>query len=110
MERLDWADLVLFLVDGSKENPDIERIISHVHSKNSNLILIKNKVDQGIKLNNSLSNIGTQIEISVKDSTNIDELRKLIFSNANSASTRLGESNYILTTARQKEHLSLIHI
>ena len=98
-EMLNFADVVLYVVDGSKEMDfEDEKLASMVKGKRA--LAIINKCDLESKINESLlkDKFGEIFKISAKDNIGIDELKEKLY-NMVIDSTALG-SQVMLTNAR----------
>ena len=75
LDLIDEADLILYVLNNNEELTEEEKAILN-KIKNKNNIVIVNKIDLENKLN--LSELGSFIEMSIKDDIGINELRKKI--------------------------------
>lgn len=99
------ADLVLFVIDGSKELEE-EDFKVHQEIKTSNVIGIINKIDINKKVDTTLLNKVTKwIEISAKESIGIDEMEEVIYKYIVSNDVEDSSQKLIITNIRHKSAL-----
>lgn len=99
-DAVNRADLVLYLIDNSKEKLSNEEIENLNNIKKDKIILVKNKSD--IKSANIINPLNDyeSIEISAKDKTGIEELKELIYNKT--FTTPLSNSALYITNERHK--------
>lgn len=95
-EKIDEADLIILMLDASREiNEDDQIIINKI--KDKKYIVLLNKVDLDIKISEKIiSNLSNKINISVKTGDGIDNLKseiKNLFFNGEITSDSLTISN-----------------
>lgn len=96
-EWLEKAELVLFLVDGSKELNE-EDFILYESIKNQNYIVIINKQDLELKVNPDY--FDNPIYISTKNNEDIDKLEKIIMKKVLDNELNIDDLTYV-SNARQ---------
>ncbi len=109
LEKLKEADVVLFLIDGSKGfTEEDEKILSQVR-KRDNLILVINKKDLGLKFRcKETWKLGIEkcVEISAKTGEGIDRLAELITEMVMlEPEAVLGGNEVVITSERHRELL-----
>lgn len=99
-DAVNRADLVLYLIDNSKEKLSNEEIENLNNINKDKIILVKNKSD--IKSGNIINSLNDyeSIEISAKDKTGIEELKELIYNKT--FTTPLSNSALYITNERHK--------
>ena len=101
-EWLEKAELVLFLIDGSKEI-DVEDVLLYEQIKKQEHLVIVNKQDLELKAN--VDFVNKPIYISTKDSNSIDKLEKEIVSKVLDDNINLDDLTYV-SNARQINKLN----
>lgn len=101
-EWLEKAELVLFLIDGSKEI-DVEDVLLYEQIKKQEHLVIVNKQDLELKAN--VDFVNNPIYISTKDSNSIDKLEKEIVSKVLDDNINLDDLTYV-SNARQINKLN----
>ena len=102
-QKIDEADLIIFMLDTSRELDDEDReIISYI--KDKKYIVLLNKVDLERKINDDeISGLTHKIEISAKEAIGIDrlkeEIKELFFSG------RVDTESLMVTNTRHKQAL-----
>lgn len=99
LQTLKQSDIVLFVMDSSKNIDDTDRKNLELVS-DKNTIVILNKCDLPQKLNYQ----GDYIKVSAKEGINTEQLKEIIYQKATSSSQT--NSNIILTNIRHIENLS----
>lgn len=102
-EKIDEADLVIFMLDTSRALDDEDKdIINHI--KNKKYIVLLNKVDLERKIDDKdIENLDNRIEISAKDAIGIDQLKvkiKDLFFSGN-----IDTESLMVTNTRHKQAL-----
>jgi len=109
-ELINKADLVVFLIDGSRQvSEGDQRLYEQVRPKP--LLPVINKIDickQNLPDLSALTGIGQCVAISAKNQTGIDELKKAIFSAVTSGSEQWEESG-CAPNVRHKQALLAAH-
>ncbi len=104
-EMIDKADLILFVVDGSRELSD-EDIKIHDQINADKVIGIMNKIDIEKKLDTSkLTKVGKWIEISAKENLGIDDMEDEIYRFVVSGQVEDSSQKLIITNVRHKSAL-----
>lgn len=104
-ELLEKADLVLFVVDGSRPLED-EDLKIHDRIKATNVIGILNKIDMERKLDIApLTKVGNWIEISAKENIGIDEMESRIYSYVVKGDLEDSSQKLVITNVRHKSAL-----
>lgn len=104
-ELLEKADLVLFVVDGSRPLED-EDLKIHDRIKATNVIGILNKIDMERKLDIApLTKVGNWIEISAKENIGIDEMENRIYSYVVKGDLEDSSQKLVITNVRHKSAL-----
>ena len=102
-QKIDEADLIIFMLDTSRELDDEDReIINYI--KDKKYIVLLNKVDLERKINDDeISGLTHKIEISAKEAIGIDrlkeEIKELFFSG------RVDTESLMVTNTRHKQAL-----
>ena len=102
-QKIDEADLIIFMLDTSRELDDEDReIISYI--KDKKYIVLLNKVDLDRKINDDeISDLTHKIEISAKEVIGIDrlkeEIKELFFSG------KVDTESLMVTNTRHKQAL-----
>ena len=102
-QKIDEADLIIFMLDTSRELDDEDReIINYI--KDKKYIVLLNKVDLERKINDDeISDLTHKIEISAKEAIGIDrlkeEIKELFFSG------RVDTESLMVTNTRHKQAL-----
>ena len=82
--EIKFASIILYVIDVSAFNPDedlksIEKNVGKLVSKDCSIILVFNKTDlSGISIDQNMKSSYPSVNISVKNKTGIDNLKKLI--------------------------------
>lgn len=101
-EMLKSADIVLFVVDGSRElNSDDLDIISSLSDKNT--IVCINKVDLDQKINLDQIPFTNKVFISTKTGQSIDELKELLYNYV--ISKNINNNSVVITNTRHIDSL-----
>lgn len=104
-ELLESADLVLFVVDGSRPLEE-EDLKIHEKIKAENVIGILNKIDMNRVLDTTLlTKVKNWIEISAKDNIGIDEMEERIYSYVVKGEIEDSSQKIIITNVRHKSAL-----
>lgn len=104
-ELLEKADLVLFVVDGSRALEE-EDLKIHEKIKAENVIGILNKIDMERKLDTApLTKVKNWIEISAKDNLGIDEMEEKIYSYVVKGELEDSSQKIVITNVRHKSAL-----
>ncbi len=104
-EMIDKADLILFVVDGSRELSD-EDIKIHDQINADKVIGIMNKIDIEKKIDTSkLTKVGKWIEISAKENLGIDDMEDEIYRFVVSGQVEDSSQKLIITNVRHKSAL-----
>ncbi|MGL6024645.1 MAG: tRNA uridine-5-carboxymethylaminomethyl(34) synthesis GTPase MnmE [Cetobacterium sp.] len=104
-ELLEKADLVLFVVDGSKALEE-EDLKIHEKIKAENVIGILNKIDMDRVIDvTPLSKVKNWIEISAKDNLGIDEMEERIYSYVLRGDLEDSSQKLVITNVRHKSAL-----
>lgn len=104
-EMIDKADLILFVVDGSRELSD-EDIKIHDQINADKVIGIMNKIDMDKKMDTSkLTKVGKWIEISAKENLGIDDMEDEIYRFVVSGQVEDSSQKLIITNVRHKSAL-----
>lgn len=104
-EMIDKADLILFVVDGSRELSD-EDIKIHDQINADKVIGIMNKIDMDKKMDTSkLTKVGKWIEISAKENLGIDDMEDEIYKFVVSGQVEDSSQKLIITNVRHKSAL-----
>ena len=104
-ELLEKADLVLFVVDGSRPLED-EDLKIHDRIKATNVIGILNKIDMERKLDIApLTKVNNWIEISAKENIGIDEMESRIYSYVVKGDLEDSSQKLVITNVRHKSAL-----
>jgi len=104
-EMIDKSDLILFVVDGSRELSD-EDIKIHDQINAEKVIGIMNKIDMDKKIDTSkLSKVGKWIEISAKENLGIDDMENEIYKFVVSGEIEDSSQKLIITNVRHKSAL-----
>jgi tRNA modification GTPase len=99
-QQLELADVVLHILDGSRDLSEFDKdIISLLNGKN-NVVTIINKSD----LPRKLEKFPNEIEISALKEINVDEIKKRIFDMV--VSEQIDYNKVIVTSNRQIENLN----
>ncbi|MGL4567886.1 MAG: GTPase, partial [Fusobacteriaceae bacterium] len=104
-ELLEKADLVLFVVDGSRPLEE-EDLKIHEKIKAENVIGILNKIDMERVLDTTpLTKVKNWIEISAKDNLGIDEMEEKIYSYVVKGELEDSSQKVVITNVRHKSAL-----
>jgi len=104
-EMIDKADLILFVVDGSRELSE-EDIKIHDQINADKVIGIMNKIDMDKKMDTSkLTKVGKWIEISAKENLGIDDMEDEIYKFVVSGQVEDSSQKLIITNVRHKSAL-----
>jgi len=104
-EMIDKADLILFVVDGSRELSE-EDIRIHDQINADKIIGIMNKIDIEKKLDTSkLTKVGKWIEISAKEKVGIEDMEDSIYRFVLSGQVEDSSQKLIITNVRHKSAL-----
>ena len=104
-EMIDKADLILFVVDGSRELSE-EDIKIHDQINADKVISIMNKIDMDKKMDTSkLTKVGKWIEISAKENLGIDDMEDEIYKFVVSGQVEDSSQKLIITNVRHKSAL-----
>lgn len=98
-EYIERADVILFLLDGSKEIDDYDRSIKKLLEGKKNVITIVNKSDLPRKLEKQQN----EIVISAQNDENILQIKELIFKMVEAE--KIDYSHMLITSTRQIEVL-----
>lgn len=102
-EYIDKADLVLMVLDSSKEMSDEEKdILNELRIKDKKYIIILNKIDLGKRINLVDNNI---IEISAQSNLGIEEMEEFIYKYIIGNEVEDSSTNIVLTNIRHKSSL-----
>ena len=103
MEKAETSNIVLFLIDAnaniSNQLLDLEKF---KHNLNDRLIVVVNKIDLNIEVNNNLNN---HVYISAKNNKGIEILKERLLSYVNTK--ELSNNETIVTNLRHYEELQL---
>ena len=104
-ELLESADLILFVVDGSRElSKEDLRVHAGIHSEK--VVGILNKIDMEQKIDLSkLDKVGKWIEISAKDNIGIQAMEEEIYSYIVSGQVEDSSETLIITNIRHRSAL-----
>jgi len=104
-EMIDKGDLILFVVDGSRELSE-EDIKIHDQINADKVIGIMNKIDMDKKIDISkLNKVGKWIEISAKENLGIDDMEDEIYKFVVSGQVEDSSEKLIITNVRHKSAL-----
>ncbi|MGL4403076.1 MAG: tRNA uridine-5-carboxymethylaminomethyl(34) synthesis GTPase MnmE [Fusobacteriaceae bacterium] len=104
-ELLEKADLILFVVDGSRPLED-EDLKIHEKIKAENVIGILNKIDMERVIDTApLTKVKNWIEISAKDNLGIDEMEEKIYSYVVKGELEDSSQKVVITNVRHKSAL-----
>ena len=104
-EMIEKADLILFVVDGSRELSD-EDIKIHDQINADKVIGIMNKIDIDKKMDTSkLAKVGKWIEISAKEKLGIEDMEDEIYRFVVSGQVEDSSQKLIITNVRHKSAL-----
>ena len=100
------ADLVLLVLDGSKEleNEDIE-VINQIKENKKKVIVLLNKIDLNKKINLAGHNLENIVEISAKDNIGIEDMQEKIYSYIVEEDVENSSEKLIITNIRHKTAL-----
>lgn len=112
-DRVSWADLVLFVVDGSVPPASYEGTLREVHRSAHRLWLVVNKIDQfpgaiGTVVCDS-SVCQQNIYLSAKTGDGIGTLREALLEEARGSQGLTNEVNQVVTSERHRDCLSRAH-
>lgn len=113
-ERLDWADLILFIADATDKDRKWETLLNEIRGENRKIWMVTNKID----LNPSA--IGTMVcdsriceqnfYVSAKTRDGIDALLRSIVDEVSSTATGLGDTASVVANERHRGALSRARI
>lgn len=104
-QMIEQADLVLFVVDGSRPLED-EDLKIHDKIKAANVIGILNKIDMERKIDiTPLTKVTNWIEISAKENIGIDEMENRIYSYVVKGDLEDSSQKLVITNVRHKSAL-----
>lgn len=110
ISKVDWADLVLLVVDANEGEDEFQEIIEILNKKVKNICLVVNKIDQNQsaigKLFCDTSICRRNIYISALDGTGISKLKEVLVDEVISTLHNQGESSVIVTNERQRSCLN----
>lgn len=100
------ADLVLLVLDASKEleNEDIE-VINQIKKNKKKVIVLLNKIDLNKKINLEGHNLENIVEISAKDNIGIEDMQEKIYSYIVEEDVENSSEKLIITNIRHKTAL-----
>ncbi len=96
---IESADVILFMLDGSKDMDDYDKEINNLLKNKQNVITIVNKSD----LPRKLKKLENEITISALNENNIEDIKKRIFNMVEGE--KIDYNQTILTSTRQIEIL-----
>ncbi len=102
-KAINIADLILFVVDGSKDIDDDDREILSLISGKENVLVVINKSDAGIVVDRSIFAGMNTIEVSALNRVNIDNLKERIYNLV--FDQNIVSQNVVLTNIR---HINIV--
>ncbi len=102
LEKLSWADLVLFIIDAADKTDSYKELLQKLPSdKKAWIIINKIDLDNSSRIKNDLIN-HTLFEISAKTEAGIPELKKALVNEIAEDKTDLSEASIAITEERHK--------
>lgn len=102
LEKLSWADLVLFIIDAADKSDSYKELLQKLPSdKKAWIIINKIDLDNSSRIKNDLIN-HTLFEISAKTEAGIPELKKALVNEIAEDKADLSEASIAITEERHK--------